>query len=303
MPQTGRMIEQQSFQPAKFILSNVPFYPQKKYQCGPAALAAVLNAAPQSIEIRSKKQITPDELVSQVYVPERKGSFQLEMIAATRRYNLVPYVLKPDMSVLFREVQAGNPVLVLVNQSFDWAPVWHYAVVVGFDITKRIVLLHSGVDKYLSTDMSTFERTWKRANYWAMVALPSNEVPHTANVLEYIKAVSKFDVMKKYDISIASYKAALERWPGNLTLHLAIGNSYFKLGQLDNASEVLREAVKLYPKSAVAHNNLAYVLYKQGKIKAAQKFALEAVRLDGNNSSDSQKTLDEINSHPMFSSP
>jgi hypothetical protein len=32
-----------------------------------------------------------------------------------------------------REVAAGNPVLVLQNLSFAWAPVWHYAVVMGYD--------------------------------------------------------------------------------------------------------------------------------------------------------------------------
>ena len=212
-------------------------------------------------------------------------------------------MLKPELSNLFREVSAGNPVLVLLNQSFDWAPVWHYAVVVGFDVTNRVVLLHSGVDKYLSTDMRTFERTWKRAKYWAMVALPSNKTPQTADVFEYIKTVSKFDALKKHDIAIASYKTALKRWPENLTLYLVLGNSYFQLGQLDNAYKTLRGAVKLFPKSAVAYNNLAYVLYKQNKIQSAYDHALKAVKLDGNNFGDSKKTLDEIKSHPMFVSP
>jgi hypothetical protein len=62
--------------PASAELTEVPFFPQKDYECGPAALATSL--------VYFGAPVTPDELVSQVYLPERKGSLQVEMIASAR---------------------------------------------------------------------------------------------------------------------------------------------------------------------------------------------------------------------------
>ena len=64
--------------PPQRELVDVPFFPQERYQCGPAALATVLDY--------SGREVGPDELVPLVYVPERQGSFQVEMLAATRRH-------------------------------------------------------------------------------------------------------------------------------------------------------------------------------------------------------------------------
>ena len=63
--------------PARLELADVPFFPQVEYQCGPAALATALAS--------SGVAVTPGDLVSQVYIPARKGSLQIEMMAAARR--------------------------------------------------------------------------------------------------------------------------------------------------------------------------------------------------------------------------
>ena len=58
-------------------LVRVPFFPQRDYECGPAALAEVLTF--------SGVDRVPDDLVAAVYLPERQGSLQPEMIAAARK--------------------------------------------------------------------------------------------------------------------------------------------------------------------------------------------------------------------------
>src|SRR5258705_9678994 len=101
--------------PKEVELKQVPFFPQAEYQCGPAALATALNAA--------GAKVTPEELVPQVYLPERKGSLQVEMLAAARRHGMVSYLLAPRFLDMLRELAAGNPVIVRYNQSlFDS---WH----------------------------------------------------------------------------------------------------------------------------------------------------------------------------------
>ena len=93
--------------PEKTELREVPFFPQEEYQCGPAALATVLSA--------SGSRVAPEDLVAQVYLPERKGSLQVEMLAAARRHGRVSYQLAPRLEDLLRELAAGNPVIVLQN--------------------------------------------------------------------------------------------------------------------------------------------------------------------------------------------
>ena len=77
--------------------------------------------------------VTPDELVSQTYLPGRRGSLQLELIAAARRHQRIPYVLDPDAAALFAELDAGHPVLVLQDLGVGPLHVWHYAVVIGYE--------------------------------------------------------------------------------------------------------------------------------------------------------------------------
>jgi hypothetical protein len=84
--------------PAQVELTDVPFFPQEDYECGPAALAMVAHAA--------GVDVTPDALVDQVYLPGRKGSLQPEMLAATRRQGLLAYPLKPKVE---HTARSGRP--------------------------------------------------------------------------------------------------------------------------------------------------------------------------------------------------
>src|SRR5437588_472596 len=108
--------------PERVELTQVPFFPQSEYQCGPAALATAL----ASFGVK----VTPEDLVPQVYLPQRKGSLQIEMMAAARRHGMVSYQLAPRFEDVLRELSAGNPVIVLQNLGFGGG--WHYAVAVGY---------------------------------------------------------------------------------------------------------------------------------------------------------------------------
>src|SRR5690606_37665875 len=120
-------------------LEDTPFFPQEKYQCGPAALATVL--ASSGVDVR------PEVLTPRVYVPERGGSLQPEMLAASRDFGRLPYVIEPNLPSLLAEVAAGRPVLVLQNLGVRFAPAWHYAVVVGFSPETGEIVLRSGTQR------------------------------------------------------------------------------------------------------------------------------------------------------------
>ena len=258
--------------PPQAQLSQVPFFAQEDYECGPAALAMVAQAA--------GVQVTPDALVSQVYLPGRKGSLQPEMLAATRRQGLMAYPLQPRLEDVLREVAAGHPVLVFQNLSLPVYPVWHYAVVVGFDRAQQLLYLHSGHTPRMEISWSAFEHTWARGHHWAMLALPPSQLPATADVTAYTSAAAALERVNASSAQQA-YATALQRWPQDRTALLGAGNTAYALGQKKAAAQAYQQTVAQHPDFADAWNNLAQVLLDLGRRKEAGTAIARAVTLGG----------------------
>ncbi|HVL75234.1 MAG TPA: PA2778 family cysteine peptidase [Noviherbaspirillum sp.] len=277
--------------PPRQELVATPFFPQELYQCGPASLATVLQVAGVSA--------TPEQLVSQVYIPERQGSLQTEMIAAARRHGTLAVTIPPRLDALLQEVANGTPVIVLQNLSLPVQPVWHYAVVIGYDLDRREVVLRSGTTEREVMPMRTFEHTWARSNHWAMVAMPAGRLPATAAEDEVAPALVALERVAKPEQAHAAYAAALQRWPDNLILLMGAGNAAYRMGKLDQAATALRRATTVHPDSAPAFNNLANVLIELGDYDSARVAAERAVALGGQWSSAAQATLETVRRRQM----
>lgn len=272
--------------PRHVELTEVPFFAQEAFQCGPASLAMSLNAGGIAA--------TPDMLKPELYVPDQHGSLQVEMLAATRRHGAIAYQLAPSLSDLLREIAAGTPVVVLQNLAFSWYPVWHYAVVIGYDLDRAEIILRSGIEQRQILPMRTFEYTWARSGYWAMVTLPPGKIPETADETSFIAAVSALEKMSDTGKAQSAYKAALSRWPKNLTAQIGIGNIAYRLHDLDQAEQAFRSATTDHPDSVAALNNLAQILSDQARFEEALEAAHQAVSLGGGLAPIAQETLIEI---------
>lgn len=268
-------------------ITAVPFFPQTQYQCGPAALATVL--------VHSGIATSPDALVKQVYIPGREGSLQAEMLASARRHGLVAYPLAPRLADLLKEVAAGHPVIVLQNLSFGFAPVWHYAVVVGYDLARDEIVLRSGVTQRLAVTLSNFERTWARSRHWAMLPLPPERLPVTAGADAYVSAVAALERIDAANARLA-YEVALKRWPGHPLAGLGLGNAAYRMRDLKTAESAYRRTALAHPRSGDAWNNLAQVLLDQGRKSEAREAALRAVGLGGPRLATYEETLKSIGS-------
>jgi tetratricopeptide (TPR) repeat protein len=241
--------------PASVELDAVPFFPQDEYQCGPAALATVLANA--------GVKVTPLELVPQVYLPARKGSLQVEMLAAARRNGLVAYRLAPTYEAMLREIAAGTPVIVLQNLGvFDG---WHYAVAMGYDFKSGDLVLRSGETRRKVMDFAVHEFYWKRGEHWAMVAMPPGRIPATAEEARWLDALVAFERISDPKTNRINYAAFLQRWPGNATAAIGLANAHYAAGELAQAEAVLRAAAP----SPVVLNNLAQTLSDLGRHEEA----------------------------------
>lgn len=259
--------------PARVLLDQVPLLAQPGDDlCGPASLAMVAQAAGRPVSV--------DELTPQVYLPGRRGALQVEMMAATRRHGLVPYPLAPELDALLRELAAGQPVLVLQNLSLPMAPVWHYAVAVGYDRASGELILHAGQTERQRLPLSTFEHTWARSGRWALRVAVPQAIPVTAQADDWARAVA---ALERVDARAAqaAWAAALQRWPGHRASLLGAGNTAYALGQREQAGQAYAETVRLHPDFADAWNNLAQVRLEQGHKAQALEAIARAVALGG----------------------
>jgi tetratricopeptide (TPR) repeat protein len=267
-------------------LSRTPFFAQKAYQCGPAALATVMVA--QGVDV------TPDELKTEVYLPARKGSLQIEMIAATRRHELLPYILRPQMSEVLAEINAGRPVLVLQNEGVSWYPQWHYAVIIGYNLQDEKLILRSGTIKRYVMRMTTFERTWQRSQSWAMVVLKPGQLPVRPDEWHYLQAVAGFEQTRNWSLLDSLYQTGLQQWPQSRDLRMGYGNVLYLQHRRQAAAAQYQRVLQHYPDYAPAHNNLAMALAELGKFKLAFIHVRRAIALGGVHSAEYQATLEQI---------
>ncbi len=258
--------------PTQVELTHVAFYPQTQDLCGPAALATVLDSAGVK---RTLQQLEAD-----VYLPQREGSLPLEMLGGARQAGVLPYLLKPNPHDLWREVSAGHPVVILQNLRWNWLPLWHYAVVVGYDNTAKTVILRSGDTKRLVMPMADFESSWSKSQYWAFVALPPDQLPATATASEFVQAAIALERVAPLQAAQA-YQTALQAWPDQLQARLALGNSHYKRGEWQAAEKHYAQATVDHPDAADAWNNWAQVLWDMNQPTLAQAAIAKALTLGG----------------------
>ncbi|MDX1558263.1 MAG: PA2778 family cysteine peptidase [Marinobacter sp.] len=255
----------------RVILDDVPFYPQERYQCGPASLAMMLNS--QGL------QTDPEILKELVYIPGREGSLQVEMVAAARAHGMLVYPLDGELESLLTEVASGNPVLVMQNLRYGWWPQWHFAVVIGYDSEERDLILHTDTRKREAIDLEVFSNTWGRADNWAVTILPPDRVPANATPLRFLKSAHDLETTGRTRAAGIAYQTAETTWPDQPTAVIARGNLAWQLGQYDEATEYFLRAVTRFPEFAEGWNNLGFALKASDCVNTAAQAARCAAAL------------------------
>ncbi len=254
------------------LLDNVPFYPQEKYQCGPASLATMLNTQGLATD--------PEILKELVYLPGRQGSLQVEMVAGARAHDMVVYPLQTNIETVLSEVAAGNPVLIMQNLRFNWWPQWHFAVVVGYDSDEEVLILNTDTRRHYRMPYKTFHATWDRASRWAMVILPPDELPATAETLPYLRAAHDLESTGHTRAARQAYLSAEQQWPSQPAPIMALGNLAYDQGDFTGAVSHFLRAVNRFPEFSEGWNNLAYALSTLSCPKQASKAMACAVNLN-----------------------
>jgi tetratricopeptide (TPR) repeat protein len=268
--------------PVSAELTETPFYAQKDYQCGPAALAAVINF--------QHPITTPEQLLPLIYIPELKGSLQVEFASAAKQFNHLAVEQDGRLESVLREVAHGNPVLVMQNLGFESYPFWHYAVVIGYNLDEQQIILRSGEMERLVRPFSVFERTWGRAKNWSIVVVPPHMSPVTSTEDKFTRAAAILNTQQ-------AYQTGITRWPESFVLQIGFGNTAFSQNNYALAEQAFVRATRISPQRPEAWNNLAFAQIKQQKRTLALKAIQQAIKLEPDNQLY-QQSLSEILTHP-----
>ena len=146
---------------------DVPFVKQQKNGCGAASIAMVMGYwqrhlpdQPMSPEV--------DEIQLALYSHRARGIYASDVELYLQRHGFRTFALRGEWTDLEQHLKKGRPLIVALRSGKDL----HYVVVTGVE-TQEFVLKHDpAVRGLLRQRRFEFEREWKAANNWTLLAVP-----------------------------------------------------------------------------------------------------------------------------------
>jgi len=153
---------------------DVPFVAQTKDGCGAASIAMVM----QYWEHQQGRQVPagaePAEILNALYSETAHGIYAKAMARYFEANGFRAFAFAADRKDVERELRDGRPLIVALKIGSSL----HYVVVAGIDQAEQLVLVNDPAQrKLLKEDQSQFEREWKAAGNWALLAIPDAGAP------------------------------------------------------------------------------------------------------------------------------
>lgn len=141
------------------VIEGIPFYPQEAYQCGPASLAAVLNFHDIAV--------TPDDIAADIFSSGAKGTLDMDMVLYVRKKGLRADQYSGGLDDLKRTIDAGNPVIILVDYGFWVYQKAHFMVLLGYH--ENGFIADSGREHLKVISRNELKRIWEKTRFWTLV--------------------------------------------------------------------------------------------------------------------------------------
>ena len=145
-------------QPGEGKHLTVPYVSDRRDEWGPAAMADVLSFWGRENELKNLRR--------EVRFTGRPDDVALDLKNAALARGLKAEMVTGDLTTVKQELDAGRPVLALVNIGFGWLPVRAYMVVVGYSDFRHCVYAHWGPNKDFYVSYRQFESDWGKAGGW-----------------------------------------------------------------------------------------------------------------------------------------
>ena len=158
----GQDLQPPAYPSESRVIPGVPFFPQERYQCGPASLAGAMGYY--------GVRVTPREVARQVFRPDLRGTLGLDLALYARERGLQARWYSGDTSDLLDSLESGQPLILMVDRG--WGPVKrpHFLVAKGY--SPRGLVANSGREEGKTLPWKSFVEEWRRAGHWTLRLSP-----------------------------------------------------------------------------------------------------------------------------------
>ena len=153
---------------------DVPFVRQEKHGCGAASIAMVMHywqrqrGQPDQLERPTGDDTA--QIQHSLYSPSAQGIYASAMERYFEKHGFRIFAFVGDWNILKEHLEKGRPLIVALKSGRSSL---HYVVVVGLDWQPDVVLKNDPAErKLLKQDRSNFEKEWKAAGNWTLLAVP-----------------------------------------------------------------------------------------------------------------------------------
>jgi ABC-type bacteriocin/lantibiotic exporter with double-glycine peptidase domain len=148
---------------------DVPFVKQEKDGCGAASIAMVIEYWQRQQPGHATAPVA-GEIQRELYSRQAHGIYASDLEQCLQRHAFRTFVIRAEWADLQHHLEKGRPLIVALNPGGGDL---HYVVLTGLDWQQEIVLKHDpAVRKLVKQRRSDFEREWKAAGNWTLLALP-----------------------------------------------------------------------------------------------------------------------------------
>lgn len=149
---------------------DVPFVPQQKQGCGPAAVSMVMQYWQQKLHRTAAAAADVDEILSAL-PPGRHGVNATALLQYMQQHGYRAFAYAGDWDDVEQELAKGRPLIAALKPRGD--DELHYVVLAGVNDAEHVVLMNDPAQrKLLKEDDAQFEREWKATGNWTLLAVP-----------------------------------------------------------------------------------------------------------------------------------
>jgi ABC-type bacteriocin/lantibiotic exporter with double-glycine peptidase domain len=154
---------------------DVPFVTQTKDGCGAASIAMVMQYWEHQQSQPAKLEAQPLQILHALYSDSAHGIYASAMARYFQANGFRAFAFAADWMDIERQLHFGRPLIVALKPNSGSS--LHYVVVAGLNEPQQVILVNDPAQrKLLKEDQSQFEREWKAAGNWALLAVPQSSL-------------------------------------------------------------------------------------------------------------------------------
>ena len=225
--------------PARIEL-NVPFVEQTPELCGPTALYMVGKTLVPTLQLEAVKKLS--------FTPKAKGSFPQDMVSATRRLHLQPYLVRSTTEIIDR-LAMGSPIIIFHRTGFLWKDFWHYSVLTGYDLKSEKLVMHIGPYENRYADLSQVIGSWNEGGKWAFLIARGTDLPPGVLLQDALDNALAFLRLGYTDDALFLSNEMLKRWPERYEADVIKAQALLQNHQKSEAIAELKIGLKKEPQN------------------------------------------------------